>query len=276
MIIGTWRRGAGRYAALALLVTVAACGGSGGGQHTFDLPAGTELDTTASDRVLLVVESKNQCGDSRSCVATPQPVATPGAGGGCDLGNGNSRGLALYRLGTNGLFLEDPAHPGSAAPPDETIGTADNPRRVLVSPKDPTIVYVATNERIQVFRLALGRGSRCIAQTQSEHEADPSLKNDLDPVDFALDPTVGNGVLYVAGRGSNRVDAYPIADDGTIAARPASCIIGSTHSEYTALSLLSRDFVAASGRERIEIFRRVDGLFPPPTPLPSATPTIGP
>ncbi len=171
MIIGTWRRGAGRYAALALLVTVAACGGSGGGQHTFDLPAGTELDTTASDRVLLVVESKNQCGDSRSCVATPQPVATPGAGGGCDLGNGNSRGLALYRLGTNGLFLEDPAHPGSAAPPDET---------------------------------------------------------------------------------------------------------GSTHSEYTALSLLSRDFVAASGRERIEIFRRVDGLFPPPTPLPSATPTIGP
>jgi hypothetical protein len=275
MITGAWRRGAGRCAGLALFVTAAACGGgSGGGQHTFNLPAGTELDTTPSDRVLLVVESKNQCGDSRSCATTPQPVTTPGTSGGCDLGSGNTRGLALYRLGTNGLFLEDPAHPGSAAPPEQTIGTADNPRRVLVSPTDPTLVYVATNQRIQVFRLAPGGGSQCIAQTRGDREVDRSLK-DLDPVDFALDPSIGNGVLYVAGRGSNRVDAYPIADDGTIAAEPASCIIGSTRSEYTSLSLLTRDFVAASGRERIEIFRRVDGLFPPPTPAPSATPTVG-
>lgn len=272
MSIGAWRRGAGRCAGLALLVTVAACGGSGSSQHTFNLPAGTELDTTASDRVLLAVESKNQCGDSRSCVATPQPGATPGPSGGCDVGNGNARGLALYRLGTNGLFLEDAAHPGTAAPPEQIIGTADNPRRVLVSPTDPTLVYVATNERLQVFRLAPNGGSRCIAQTTSEKEIDHSAK-DLDPVDFALDPTVGNGVLYVAGRGSNRVDAYPIADDGTIGAQPASCIIGSSDSEYTALSLLTRDFLAASGRTQIQVFRRVDGLFPPPTPAPSASPT---
>jgi 6-phosphogluconolactonase (cycloisomerase 2 family) len=258
---------------------MAACGGGGGsgGQHTFNLPAGSEFDTTPSDRVLLVVESKNQCGDSRSCVATPVPPApTPGPGGGCDVGNGNTRGLALYRLGANGLFLEDPAHPGTAAPPETTIATADNPRRVLVSPTDPTIVYVATNTRIQVFRLAPGNGSRCIAQTVTEREADPSFKKDLDPVDFALDPTIGNGILYVAGRGSNRIDAYPIAADGTIADVPASCIIGSNAAKYTSLSLLTQDFVAASGQDRIEIFRRVEGLFPPPTPAPSATPTVGP
>jgi len=274
MSTGAWRRGAGRWASLAVLVTAAACGSGGSSQHTFNLPPGTEFDTTASDRVLLAVESKNQCGDSRSCIATPQPGATPGpGGGGCDIGDGNARGLALYRLGTNGLFLEDPAHPGVAAPPEQTIGTADNPRRVLVSPTDPTIVYVATNDRLQVFRLAPGGGSRCIAQTRSEKESDPSNKHDLDPVDFALDPTVGNGVLYVAGRGSNRVDAYPIGADGTIGELPARCIIGSSDSQYTSLSLLTRDFVAASGRTRVEVFRRVDGLFPPPTPAPSASPT---
>jgi hypothetical protein len=271
-----WGRRAARCAGSALLVTVAACGGGGGGQHTFDLPPGTAFDTTPSDRMLLVVESKNQCGDSRSCVATPVPAPTPGPGGGCDVGKGNTRGLALYRLGAHGLFLEDPAYPGTAAAPEEAIGTADNPRRVLVSPTDPTIAYVATNERIQVFRLAPAGGSRCIGQTLSEKEADPSLKDDLDPVDFALDPTIGNGILYVAGRGSNRIDAYPIAADGTIPNVPASCIIGANNAEYTALSLLSRDFIAASGRENIEIFRRVEGLFPPPTPAPSATATPAP
>src|SRR5262249_22937791 len=131
------------------------------------------------------------------------------------------------------------------------------------------------NERIQVFRLLPGGGSRCIAQTKTEHESDPNARKDLDPVDFALDPTIGNGVLYVAGRGSNRVDAYPIAADGTIANEPTNCIIGPNDSEYSSLSLLSRDFIAASGKNRIEVFRRVEGLFPPPTPAPSATPTPG-
>jgi hypothetical protein len=277
MIIGAWRRRAARGAGLALLVTAATCGGGGSsGQHTFDLPPGSALDTTPSDRMLLVVEAKNQCGDSGTCIATPVPAPTPGAGGGCDVGNGNTRGLALYRLGTAGHFLENPAQPGSAVGPEATIATADNPRRVLVSPTDPTLVYVATNERIQVFRLAPGGGSRCIAQTRSEREADPGSRHDLDPVDFALDSTIGNGILYVAGRGSNRVDAYPIADDGTIPDVPASCIIGTTGAKYTALSLLTRDFVAASGRDRIEIFRRVEGLFPPPTPEPGATPTPAP
>jgi len=110
----------------------------------------------------------------------------------------------------------------------------------------------------------------------SEQEGDPRADHDLDPVDFALDPTIGNGILYVAGRGSNRVDAYAIADDGTIGATPTSCIIGPGDAEYTALSLLTRDFVAASGRSRIEIFRRVEGLFPLPTPAPSSTPTPAP
>ena len=89
MIVGAWVRGAVRQVALACLLTVAACGSGGsGGQHTFNLPAGSELDTVPGDRVLLVVESKNQCGDSRSCVATPIPAPTPGPGGGCDIGNG--------------------------------------------------------------------------------------------------------------------------------------------------------------------------------------------
>jgi 6-phosphogluconolactonase (cycloisomerase 2 family) len=276
MITGAWGRRAARCAGLALLTAAAACGGGGGSnQHTFDLPAGTAFDATASDRVLLVVEAKNQCGDVGNCAPTPAPEATPAAGT-CDVGNGNTRGLALYRLGSTGRFLEDPDNPGTALGPEQTIATADNPRRVLVSPADPRIVYVATNERVQVFRLAPAGGSRCIAQTRSEREADPRARNDLDPVDFALDPTIGNGVLYVAGRGSNRIDAYPIADDGTIGAEPASCIIGASDAEYTSLSLLTRDFVAASGRTRIEIFRRVEGLFPPPTPAPSSTPTPAP
>ncbi len=277
MSTGAWGRRVARYAGLALLVGAAACGGgSSDNSHTFDLPAGTQFDTVASSRALAVVESKNQCADSGSCVVMPAPSPTPGPlGGGCDVGNGNARGLAIYRLGTNGLFLEDPAQPGSAAPPEQIVATADNPRRVLVSRSDPSVLYVATNQRIQVFRLLPGGGSRCLGQTKTEQESDPHASSDLDPVDFALDPTVGNGVLYVAGRGSNRIDAYPIADDGTIASEPQNCIIGANDSEYTSLSLLTRDFIAASGRSRIEVFRRVEGLFPPPTPAPMATPTPG-
>lgn len=276
MNTGAGGRRAARCAGLVLLTMAAACGGGGGSsQHTFDLPPGTAFDTAPSDRVLLVVESKNQCRENGTCAATPIPAATPGPAT-CDIGSGNTRGLALYRLGVNGRFLEDPSRPGTAAPAEATIATADNPRRVLVSPTDPTIVYVATNERLQVFRLAPGNGSRCIAETLTEKEGDPGSKNDLDPVDFALDPTIGNGILYVAGRGSNRVDAYPIADNGTIAPVPASCVIGAGDAEYTALSLLTRDFVAASGRSTIEVFHRVEGLFPPPTPAPGATPTAGP
>jgi len=277
MSTGAWGSRVARYVGLALLLGLAACGGSSSdNSHTFDLPAGTSFDTVASNQMLLVVESKNHCGDSGSCISTPLPSPTPGlAGGGCDTGNGNSRGLALYRLGINGRFLENPARPGTAAPPEQIIGTADNPRRALVSGADPTLVYVATDERIQVFRLLPGGGSRCIGQTKTEKESDPNSNHDLDPVDFALDPTVGNGVLYVAGRGSNRVDAYPIAADGTITDEPSNCIIGSNNSEYTSLSLLSRDFIAAGGRSEIQIFRRVEGLFPPPTPAPAATPTPG-
>ncbi len=271
MNIGAWGRRAARRAGLVLVIGILGCGGGGGSKHTFDLPAGSEFDTVASDRVLLVVESRNQCRDSGDCAPTPAP--TPASA--CDVGNGNTRGLSIYRLGVNGRFLADPTNPDAPEGAVQRIPTADNPRRILVSPTDPTIVYVATNERLQVFRLGAG-GSQCIAQTLTEKEADPHSDNDLDPVDFALDPTVGNGVLYVAGRGSNRVDAYSIADDGTIAATPQSCVIGSGGAEFTALSLLTRDFVAASGRDTIDVYRRVEGQFPPATPLPGATPTAAP
>jgi hypothetical protein len=279
MSTGAWGSRVARHVGLVLLLGLAACGSSSSGNdntHTFDLPPGTAFDTTPSNQMLLVVEAHNQCGNSRSCVATPLPSPTPGpAGVVCDTGSGNSRGLALYRLGTNGLFLENPAQPGTAMPPEQIIATADNPRRVKVSQTDPTLLFVATNQRLQVFRLLPGGGSRCIAQTKTEKESDKNAKKDLDPVGFALDPTIGNGVLYVAGRGSNRVDAYPIASDGTIADEPTNCVIGSNNSEYTSLSLLSRDFIAASGRSEVQVFRRIDGLFPPPTPAPSATPTPG-
>ncbi len=275
-MIGAWGTRAARWAGLVLLASAIGCGGgSGNSKHTFNLPDGTTFDTDASNRVLLVVESRNQCHDSGDCAATPIPGTTP-VPGACDVGNGNTRGLSLYRLGVNGNFLADPADPTTGAPPEQRIPTADNPRRILVSATDPTIVYVATNERVQVFRLAPNGDSRCIAQTLSEHEADARVNHDLDPVDFALDPTIGNGILYVAGRGSNRVDAYAIADDGTIGSTPTSCIIGPSDAEFTSMSLLTRDFVAASGRSRIEVYRRVEGLFPPPTPAPSATPTAGP
>jgi hypothetical protein len=269
---GGWR------AAVALLMTLAigGCGGGGGDdEHTFDLPPGTAFDAEAGDRLLLVVESQNECRDKGTCAASPVPGATPGLAG-CDVGDGNTRGLSLYRLGTTGLFLRDPANPGAAAPPEQTIATADNPRRIIVHPNDPSLVYVATDTRIQVFRLGAAGTSRCIAQTLSEHEADPGARDDLDPVDLAFDPTFGNGILYVAGRGSNRVDAYPVAADGTIGVVPTSCVIADANSEFTALDVITTDFVAASGRTRIDIYRREAGLFPPPTPAPFATPTPGP
>ncbi len=37
------------------------------------------------------------------------------------------------------------------------------------------------------------------------------MREDSDPVDMVIDPSIGNGILYVAGRGSDRIDAYPIA-----------------------------------------------------------------
>ena len=276
MSIAAVGRCVARGAAVAMLVVTAGCGGGGGSdQHTFDLPPGTAFDSAASDRVLLVVESKNQCGDNGTCAATPVPGATP-APASCDVSAGNTRGLSIYRLGTTGLFLQDPANPGTAAPPEQVIATADNPRRVLVNPADPTLVYVATDTRIQTFRLGPPGASRCIAQTLTEQEADPAARDDLDPVDLAFDPTFANGILYVAGRGSNRVDAYPVAADGTIGVVPASCVIADANSEFTALDVITTDFIAASGRTRIDIYRRDAGLFPPPTPAPFATPTPGP
>jgi 6-phosphogluconolactonase (cycloisomerase 2 family) len=272
-----WRAARGGAVAMMLMTLAVGCGGGGGGddEHTFDLPPGTAFDSAASERVLLVVESKNQCRDNGTCAATPAPGATPTPAG-CDLGDGNTRGLSLYRLGTTGLFLQDPANPGAAAPPEQTIATADNPRRLVVHPNDPSLVYVATDTRIQVFRLGPSGASQCIAQTLTEFEADPNARDDLDPVDLAFDPTFGNGILYVAGRGSNRIDAYPVAADGTIGVVPASCVIADSNSEFTALDVITTDFVAASGRTRIDIYRREAGLFPPPTPAPFATPTPGP
>lgn len=273
------RRRFGRAASIMALVIVG-CGG-GGKDRSFELPPGTAVDTAPNARVLLVVEASNECAAHGNCAggvpapgAIPSPTPAPSV---CNVGSGNTRGLALYRLGTGGLLLDDPARPGTPDDPEQTIGTADNPRRVLVHPTKPDIAYVATLERIQVFRLASAAagGTRCIGQTKSEKEVEPGV-DDLDPIDLAIDPTVGDGVLYVASSGRSRVDAYAIAPDGTIPELPTSCVVGTSFDRFSAVTPLSADFLAAGGRSRIQVFQRVAGQFPPPTPAPSATPTPEP
>jgi len=125
-------------------------------------------------------------------------------------------------------------------------------------------------------RLRAGGGSACIAETKSDQEVRPDA-DDSDPVDLVIDPNFGNGILYVAGRGSDRVDAYPIADDGTIPALPTSCIVGGSNAEFTSLTPMGDGFFAAGGSVRVEIHPRVQGQFlPEPDPNASATPTPAP
>ena len=241
-----------------------ACAG-GGKDRNFSLPAGTEFDGVRSDKVLVVVESQNQCDPSRDCVAVPV--------GPCHLGQGNRRGVSLYRLGNTGLLFGN-SEAGSV--PEQRIATDDNPRALVVHPTDPTLVYVATNLRVQVVRLRSGGGSACIDETLSEQEVEPGA-DDLDPVNMVIDPTIGNGVLYVAGRGSDRVDAYAIEDAGTLPSVPTSCIVGGGDFEFSALAPMSEGFFAAGGAVEIGVYARVQGQFlPEPDPNASATPTPAP
>jgi len=253
-----------------LLLT--ACAG-GGKDRNFSLPAGKELDGIRSDRVLVVVESQNECGSDNSCVSVPA--------GPCHLGDGNTRGIAVYRLGNTGLLFQS-SPDGAVA--EQRIATDDNPRRLLVHPTDPSLIYVATRRRVQVIRLHAGGGSACIGETVSDDEVKPGA-DDSDPVDLGIDPTIGNGILYVAGRGSDRVDAYTIKDDGTLPSLPTSCIVGSGNSEWAALATMGDNFFAVGGSGRIEIHSRVQGQFLPepdpnatrtPTPVPTASPSPAP
>lgn len=262
LTLGAMLRG-GSVAPVAVLIAIVLSSGCAGGgkDRDFSLPAGSELDTTRSNDVLVVVEAQNECSHDGLCV----PVTGP-----CHLGEGNTRGLAIYRLGASGvLFANSPA----GAIPEQRIATDTNPRRVVPNPKDPTILYVATQDRVQVVKLRSGGGSACIAETKSDQEVVPGSDNS-DPVDMVVDPTIGNGVLYVAGRGSNRVDAYTIADDGTIPQLPSSCIVGGGNQDFTSLAPMGDGFFAAGGSVQIEIHPRVQGQFlPEPDPNATATPT---
>jgi hypothetical protein len=252
------RRAVGAATCLALSLALAGCGSSGGKDRSFQLPPGIEFDATRSGRALIVVETHNECANEGECAA---PTSGP-----CELGNGNVRGLAIYRLGSTGLLFQDPADTRPAAAPERVIGTSDNPRRVVVHPADPTLVYVATEKRIQVFRLASGGGTSCIAQTASEKEIKPDVKDELDPIDMVIDPTFGEkGILYVASKGADRVDAYTIAADGTIPSQATSCAVGPNQSEYAAVTLAGAGFIVAGGRTRIDVYERSNGQFPPRT-----------
>jgi len=264
-------------ALIALVLVVAGCGDDPGGP--FVMPAGTQFAASAAGRVLVVVESQNECADLGNCLPNPTSL--------CDLGDGNRRGLAIYPLGANGRFVSATGDQAGALP-EAIIPTGDNPRRVIAHPNDPSLLYVATLKRVQVFRLAAGGGSTCIDQTTEDKVVAPSLDDDLEPVDLLIDPNFGtNGVLYIAGEQGHRVDAYDIALDGTIPALPSSCIVGSTAEEFSALAVVNDTLFATGSRERIEVYDRVNGQFPDvqvtatatvtpeegaPTPSPTATP----
>jgi hypothetical protein len=255
----------GRAVAPAVLgaVSLVVFGCAGGGKdRDFTLPAGTELDTVRSDKVLVVVEARNECEHDGLCVPVPDAP--------CHLGDGNTRGLSIYRLGASGVLF---GNTEAGATPEQRIATDTNPRRVVVHPSDPTLLYVATQERVQVVRLRAGGGSACIAEAKSDQEVVPDADNS-DPVDMVIDSSIGNGILYVASRGGNRIDAYPIADDGTIPALPSSCIVGGGNADFAALAPLGDGFFAAAGAVQIEIHPRVQGQFlPEPDPQSTVTPT---
>jgi hypothetical protein len=265
-------RVAAPLAAVFGCVLVAACA-SGGKDRDFSLPAGTELDRNRSDKVLVVVESQNECGADNPCVSTPA--------GPCHLGDGNTRGIALYRVGDTGLLF---GNSEAGAVPEQRIATDDNPRRVIVHPNDPGVLYVATRVRVQVVRLRGGGGSACIDETLSDQEVKEGA-DDSDPVDMVIDPSIGNGILYVAGRGSNRIDAYTIATDGTLPPLPTSCIVGGGNAEFASGVPMGDGFFAAGGSVSIEVHARLNGQFLPepdpnatstPTPAPTVSPTPAP
>ncbi len=274
--LGTRLLRGGSTVAPVLIVTAAlflsACAG-GGKNRDFSIPAGGEFDTVRSDKALIVVESHNECHDDNACVSVPA--------GPCHLGDGNTRGIAVYRLGATGLLFRNSS---AGAVAEQRIATDDNPRRVVVHPTDPTLLYVATRDRVQVVRLRTGGGSACIAETKADKEVKDGAPDD-DPVDMVIDPKFGNGILYVAQRGTNRVDAYPIADDGTIPPLPTSCIVGGGDAEFASLTTMGDGFFGAGGSVRIEIHARVQGQFLPepnpnatgtPTPVPTASPSPDP
>lgn len=261
MLLG---RSVAPVALVAAALLVSACAG-GGKDRDFTLPEGAELDTVRSDNVLVVVEAHNECDHDGSCIQAPA--------GPCHLGKGNTRGISIYRLGASGLLFGNSA---SGATPEQRIATDDNPRRVVVNPNDSSILYVATKDRVQVVRLRAGGGSACIAEVTSDEEVVPGA-DESDPVDMVVDPSFGNGILYVASRGGNRIDAYPIADDGTIPPLPTSCIVGGGNSDFAALAPLGDGFFAAGGAVQIEIHPRVQGQFlPEPDPQATATATSAP
>ena len=224
-LMGTTVRGGAAAARVAVVLAcclLAACA-SGGKDRSFELPAGEELDATPSNKVLVVVEAHNECGNVGNCVVPP-PTSP------CHLGDGNSRGLAIYRLGTTGLLVGSPA---TGAQPEQIVATDDNPRRIVVHPKDrSSLVYVATKNASRPSACESGRRQCLHRESLTDQDVAPGA-DDMDPVDLTIDPAFGNGILYVAGRGSNRVDAYPIGEDGTIQPLPTSCIVGGSNSEFT-------------------------------------------
>lgn len=257
---------------VATCVVLGACSG-GGKDRSFDLPAGSQFDGARAAKVMVVVEAQNECDDDGSCVTPPA--------GPCHLGDGNTRGLSVYRLGNTGLLF---GNSPNGSEPEQRIALDDNPRRVVVNPRNPSILYVSTRERVQVVRLQAGGGSACIDETSREQDVRPD-SDDMDPVDMVVDPSFGNGILYVATRGSNRVDAYPLADDGTLPSLPTSCIVGGGGTDFSALTPLGEGFFAAGGSSRIEIHARLQGQFLPEpdpnatrtaTPAPAVTPTPAP
>jgi len=267
IVVKSWR-GVWNVGLPVLLATLFACSG-GGNDGIFELPPGDQFDSVRSSFVLVTTNAQNECGATGDCVLPP-----PGT---CHTGSGNARGLAVYRLGTSGLLLGASGESTVAPSPEQVIATDDNPRRLIAHPLDPTLLYVATKDRIQVFRLAPDGGTRCIDETLSQQEV-RSDADSLDPVDLEIDPTVGFGVLYVAARDPGRIDAYSIALDGSLPDVPTSCAVGRTGAQFQAVAALNSEFIAAGGETEIEIFARANGQLvnPPTTPDPDATATPSP
>jgi len=168
-------------------------------------------------------------------------------------------------LGVNGLFLEDPARPGSAAPPSRR-SPADNPRRLLdlARPIRPRLV------RPRALKCSSWRRRRLALHRAETTKRRSTIRRMLWSPSLA--PTRRRQRVLLRRRAARIGRRVSRCRDGTIVAPAGACLIGSSDRSTRRSACSRANFLAASGRRRSSPFRRVDGSFPPPLRPPSASP----
>jgi len=149
---------------------------------------------------------------------------------------------------------------GLAPDPRVRRATVNNPRRVIVAPDPnggPDVLYVAGNTRVEAFTIGPDGKLTSLGRTSSVQNANPR--------DITVDPE--RRMLYMPQRRQERLAAYPLAADGTVAEEYTSCVRGNVFNGWEDVE--ARDGLlyatATTGRGEIDIFRlEADGSLPNP------------